>query len=270
MGRYALPVPARAVAYAALLVASPAAVATESGMARIDGGSFTMGSETGLADERPAHRQTVAAFLLDRRPVTNREFADFLDALGRHHDAGGRRLFDIGDNDAEIVLSGGVYRVKPGKDAYPVIEPTWRGALAFCQSRGKRLPTEAEWEYAARGREGRTYPWGEAPPDAGRARYGRSWGDTAPAGSLPRGATPDGVLDLAGNVHEWVSTLARPYPYRANDGREDPEADGERVTRGGAADTGAETLRASWRGASVSRAPGAGHHNIGFRCAADI
>jgi iron(II)-dependent oxidoreductase len=74
-------------------------------------------------------------------------------------------------------------------------------------------------------------------------------------------------MNMAGNVHEWVSSLYRPYPYHAGDGREDPHAPGERVTRGGAADTGAETLGATWRGAGVSRNPRAGHHNIGFRCA---
>ncbi len=74
-------------------------------------------------------------------------------------------------------------------------------------------------------------------------------------------------MNMAGNVHEWVSSLYEPYPYRAKDGREHPDATGERVTRGGAADTGAETLRPTWRGAKVSRNPLSGHHNIGFRCA---
>ncbi|MFM1815193.1 MAG: hypothetical protein RLZ98_1888 [Pseudomonadota bacterium] len=75
---------------------------------------------------------------------------------------------------------------------------------------------------------------------------------------------------MAGNVHEWTSTIAKPYPYEARDGREDPSVVADRVTRGGAADTGAETMRAAWRGASVSRNPRSGHHNIGFRCASDV
>jgi formylglycine-generating enzyme required for sulfatase activity len=83
---------------------------------------------------------------------------------------------------------------------------------------------------------------------------------------LPQGATPEGVLDLAGNVHEWTASIMRPYPYRADDGREEGDALADRVVRGGAADTGADTLRSSWRGASVSRGARAGHHNIGFRC----
>lgn len=100
-----------------------------------------------------------------------------------------------------------------------------------------------------------------------RAQYGAGWGKTVAAGSLRDGATPDGVLDLAGNVHEWTASIALPYPYRADDGREDFDKIADRVTRGGAADTGPETLRGSWRGATVSRRSTAGHHNIGFRCA---
>jgi iron(II)-dependent oxidoreductase len=148
-----------------------------------------------------------------------------------------------------------------------VVEASWRGALAYCVRLGKRLPTEAEWEFAARGAAQRAYPWGDAPPDDRRARFAKGWNETAPVGSHPDGATPQGLLDMAGNVHQWVSSLDRPYPYRADDGREDPGAEGERVTRGGAHNSPAEHLRVSWRGRGVSRAPAAGHHNIGFRCA---
>jgi iron(II)-dependent oxidoreductase len=121
----------------------------------------------------------------------------------------------------------------------------------------------------ARGAQGRTYPWGEAKPDATRARFQSGYGKTVAAGSLAGGATPEGVLDLAGNVHEWTSSIAKPYPYRADDGREDLDLVADRVTRGGAADTAADTLRGAWRGANVSRRATAGHHNIGFRCAQD-
>ncbi len=249
--------------------AATGAAAAEPGMVRIAGGAFTMGSAHGPADERPAHPVTPEAFWIDRRPVTNAELAAFLDQLGRTSNARGQHLFDWDDGDARIRQSGGHWRADPGFELHPAIEMTWYGARDYCLTQGKRLPTEAERELAARGPEGRTYPWGEDRPDARRARYGAGWTRTVPVGTLPLGATPDGVLDLAGNVHEWTSSIARAYPYRADDGREDPDRVADRVVRGGAADTGPETLRGAWRGGTVSRRATAGHHNIGFRCAAD-
>ncbi|MSO66118.1 MAG: hypothetical protein EXQ85_10085, partial [Alphaproteobacteria bacterium] len=117
---------------------------------------------------------------------------------------------------------------------------------------------------------GRPYPWGAAVPRADLARYTSGWNSTIAAGSLAAGATPEGVLDLAGNVHQWVSSLYRPYRYRADDGREDLESAAERVTRGGAHDSSAAQLSSTWRGWGVSRGPRAGHHNVGFRCARSV
>jgi formylglycine-generating enzyme required for sulfatase activity len=245
------------------------ALASEPDMARIAGNTFTMGSDRGLADERPAHAVMLKSFFIDRRPVTNSEFAAFLEKLGGHTNARGQHLFDWDDGDARLRKAQGRWRADPGFEQHPANEMTWFGARDYCAALGKRLPTEAEREFAARGREGRTYPWGEAPPDATRARFGIGWIRTVPVGSYPNGATPEGVLDLAGNVHDWTASIMKPYPYRADDGREQPDILADRVVRGGAADTGPDTLRGSWRGASVSRAARAGHHNIGFRCAKD-
>ena len=258
------------------LAVAPGAVAVQVGtaaaadppeMVRIAAGTFIMGREGGPADEGPAHRVTLAAFLIDRLPVTNAGFAGFLNAVGGPVDARGRRLFDWDDGDARIHQRGGRFRADAGFEDHPVVEASWTGGREYCRWRGKRLPNEAEWEMAARGKTGRTYPWGDQLPDAGRARYGAGWGETTPVGRPAGGASPQGVMNMAGNVHEWVSSLYRRYPYLPDDGREDAQAAGERVTRGGAADTGPETLRATWRGADVSRSPRAGHHNIGFRCA---
>lgn len=237
-------------------------------MVLIPGGSFVMGTADGLADERPRHNVTLPAFRIDRLPVTNAQFALFLDAVGER-DAAGRRHYDWDDSDARIHKRGGRYVADPGFEDHPAVEPSWRGARAYCLWRGARLPTEAEWERAARGADGRTYPWGEAPPDDTRARFAAAFNATVPVGRYAAGATPDGVQDLAGNVHEWTSSLYRPYPWRADDGREDADDPGERVTRGGGHDSRAAELRAAWRGKGVSRGPRAGHHNIGFRCAAD-
>jgi len=250
-------------------VFTPGANATEAGMVRLAGGAFMMGDDHGPADERPAHRVEVRSFLLDRRAVTNAEYADFLNAIGGTRNARGQHLFDWDDEDARIHKLQGRWRADPGYEHHPAVEMSWYGARDYCAWRNKRLPSEAEREFAARGAQGRTYPWGEAPPDATRARFGAGYGRTIAAGSLSAGATPEGVLDLAGNVHEWTSSIAMPYPYRADDGREHPDRIADRVTRGGAADTGPSTLRAAWRGAGVSRRATAGHHNIGFRCARD-
>ena len=246
-----------------------AALASEPDMARIVGGAFTMGSDRGLTDERPAHSVTLKPFFIDRRPVTNAQFAAFLETLGGTTNARGQHLFDWDDGDARLRKVQGKWHADPGFEQHPANEMTWFGARDYCAARGLRLPTEAEREFAARGREGRMYPWGEAPPDATRARYGVGWIRTVPVGSYPKGATPEGVLDLAGNVHDWTASIMKPYPYVAGDGREQPDILADRVVRGGAADTGPDTMRSSWRGASVSRAARAGHHNIGFRCAKD-
>ena len=120
------------------------------------------------------------------------------------------------------------------KAKHPVTHVTWYDAQAFCQWAKVRLPTEAEWEKAARGTNGRKYPWGDD-FDAEKCNTSESGiGDTTPVGKYsPRGDSPYGVADMAGNVWEWTSSLPKPYPYDPKDGREDPEAEGPRVLRGG-------------------------------------
>ena len=202
--------------------------------------------------------------------MTNAEFAGFLQKLGGTSNARGQHLFDWDDGDARIHRRQGQWRADPGFENHPANEMTWYGARDYCAALGKRLPTEAEREFAARGREGRTYPWGEAPPDPTRAPLRRRLDRDRAGRLLPAGATPEGVLDLAGNVHEWTSSIMRPYPYRADDGREDSRTcwpiawcaaarltpDRTRCARAGAA----RACRAAAR---------AGHHNIGFRCVRD-
>jgi iron(II)-dependent oxidoreductase len=235
-------------------------------MVRIPAGPFTMGRDNGPADERPAHTVTLSAFEIDRLPVTNAQFARFLDAHGAVAQDG-RRFYDWDDNDARIHQRGGRWLADPGYENHPVVEPSWWGAVKYCRWLGKRLPTEAEWEKAARGTDARAYPWGDAPPTPAHARFGAGYNDTAPVGAFAAGASPYGILGMAGNVWQWVSSAYRPYPYSATDGREDPAADVVRGTRGGGHDSAAPQLRVTERGSRVSRAPGAGHHNIGFRCA---
>jgi formylglycine-generating enzyme required for sulfatase activity len=237
-------------------------------MVRVEAGPFVMGTDDGPADERPAHAVELAAFEIDRLPVTTAQFAEFLSEVGPRNGAG-QNLFDVDDPDARIHRVGGRFAPDAGFEHHPVVEASWFGARDYCRWRGARLPTEAEWEKAARGEDGRLYPWGNDPPDATRARFGVRPNDYLPVGSFPASVSPVGALDMAGNVWQWVSSLYRPYPYRPDDGREDPEDPGERVTRGGGHSSPADTLRSSFRGRGLSRAPAAGHHNIGFRCARD-
>lgn len=246
-----------------LLLGAPLAAAQ---MVSIPAGEFTMGSDTGPADERPSHRLSLPAFEIDRFPVTNAQFATFLNAIGPTNPAG-EALFDSDDPDARIHRRGDQWLADAGFEDHPVVEVSWAGARDFCAWAGKRLPTETEWEKAARGIDGRRYPWGDDPPDATRARFAAGWNETAPVGSFPRGASPYGVLDLSGNVWEWVSSAYRPYPYRADDGREELMAGPVRSTRGGGHDAKADEITTTQRGRNLSRAPRSGHHNIGFRCA---
>lgn len=278
-----------------------AAAGQESGMVRIAGGDYLIGSDTEREDERPAHRVALGAFWIDRTETTNAEFALFLQSLvdepshvieltgdaapgtadERHIRGAGavlllentgvaetRTLVALNDAESRIGIRNARLFVQPGFERHPVNEVTWNGARAYCAWRGARLPSEAQWEAAARGREGRRYPWGNDPPDAQRAVFGRRSNHTEPVGSRPRGATPQCVHDLAGNVAEWTSSLYLSYPYRSDDGREDPARSGERVTRGGdhVFDSSAEKLRASYRG-GYSRNVAVGHRHIGFRCA---
>ena len=248
----------------ALAVASPMADAHD--MVRIPAGPFTMGSNDGREDERPAHTVTLAAFEIDRLQVTNAEFARFLERHGTT-DTQGRRYFDWDDNDARIHRVDGVWRADKGFEDHPVLEASWLGALAYCQSSGKRLPTEAEWEKAARGTDARRYPWGDAVPTAAHARFASGWNDTLPVTAHAADPSPYGVIGMAGNAWHWVSSAYRPYPYRHDDGREDFTPGPVRATRGGGHDSNGEELRTTERGRTLSRAPAAGHHNIGFRCA---
>jgi len=278
----------------ALMLLSPVAAAAD--MVAIPGGVYPIGADAADADARPAHRVTLAPFLIDAREVTNAEFAAFLNTLdvtaardvpagelspddvsGGDADrlwggsAGNPRAYvEMDDTDARIGIGDGRLLPEAGYADHPAPESTWPGALAYCRWRGARLPTEAEWEAAARGAEGRTYPWGEAAPSPDRAVFGRRRGETDPVGSHPAGATPEGVHDLAGNLAEWTSSLYRPYPYDPADGREDPDATGERVTRGGdhVFDVAPDRLTGFFRG-GFSRDPARGHRHIGFRCARD-
>ena len=169
------------------------------GMVLIDAGEFRMGSNE-QDWEKPIHSVYVDAFYMDAYEVTNAEYAEFLNAKGKHTD-GSITWLDIGADRCRIEYVSRVYRAKTGYENHPVVEVSWYGAMAYAAWKGKRLPTEAEWEKAARGSlSGQKYPWGNA-IDATNANYLKHVGDTTPVGKYA--ANGYGLYDMSGNVWEW-------------------------------------------------------------------
>lgn len=170
-------------------------------MLEVTGGTFTMGlDERGIPDERPAHQVTLKPFLLDRTEVTN-------EAYQRCVDAGACRRPAWLDTEKSGFAPLNVFR-EPRR---PVVGVSHADAEAYCKFAGKRLPREAEWEYAARGDDARLFPWGNTMPSTDLARFRSNV--TLPVGSRPKGSGPFGHLDLAGNVWEWLGDNYDPYAY---------------------------------------------------------
>jgi formylglycine-generating enzyme required for sulfatase activity len=209
----------------------------------VPAGEFAMGDDS-LAGSRPRHTFRVEAFQIDKLEVTRAQFKSFLDATG-HKPAS--------VNSAQFPASEG---------QHPVVWVAWADAFAYCKFVGGRLPTEAEWEKAARGTDGRAYPWGNDADAAKAVSKETSGGRTRPVGSLPAGASPSGALDMAGNVAEWTQSELRPYPYLAGDGRNADEGIEHRVFRGGSWQNSVEETRVFLRSSFDF-----GHPAIGFRCA---
>ena len=250
---------------AANLLAVPA-VAWADGIILIQAGAFWMGRDDGPPDEAPRHRVSVRDFWIERHKVTNAEFALFLNATGLRPPGSDRR-YDEDDADARIHRSRGLWIADPGFERHPVVEVSWFGARDYCTWTGRRLPTEAEWEKAARGDDQRPYPWGFAAPTPRLAVFGRAYNATDST-SRPAGASPYRVEDMLGNLREWTSTALHPYPYRTDDGREPyTGATGRVVVRGASHDDPAESLGVTRRRSYNRRGAAAGHHFVGFRCA---
>ncbi len=229
-------------------------------MVFIPGGPFTMGSDVGVENTMPAHTVTVQSFYIDRWPVTNAEYKLFVDATGHPVPT-----FDVLWCDTTGYNWDIKTRMYPlGKENHPVVLVTWEDAVAYAAWASKRLPTEAEWERAARGATGLQWPWGMEflPNHCNTAETHRQ--GTTPVGLFsPQGDTPEGVVDMVGNVWEWTSSLYLPYPYHAGDGREDPTSGKWRVLRGASWVNDATIANA------ISRLDGdfLFYNNVGFRCA---
>jgi formylglycine-generating enzyme required for sulfatase activity len=196
----------------------------------IPAGSFQMGcdssnpAETCWDDEQPLHTVTLDAYFIDKYEVTNARYRACVDAGG-----------------CTVPQSVGSYTRSPyyGTSTYadyPVLNVTWHQASAFCAWAGKRLPTEAEWEKAARGSsDTRKYPWGNSAPDCTKTNYDWCVGDTSRVGSYPSGASPYGVMDMAGNVWEWVNDWydRSYYSVSPSSNPQGPATGTYRVLRGG-------------------------------------
>jgi formylglycine-generating enzyme required for sulfatase activity len=208
-------------------------------------GCFMMGSEDGDEDERPVHEQCFdEPFWIDRTEVTNEQYG--------------------AAPEIDYCLD---FSLEPDQPRNCV---TWFEAVAHCESRNARLPTEREWEYAARGPDNLVYPWGDT-YDAALVigEDDPTYGDiqSAPAGSRPDGMSWVGAMDLSGDLYEWTSTIYDPFPYDLSDGRENTDnGNSNRVLRGGSFLNSRSGLRAVNR---LSTNPIDFRFDIGFRCARD-
>lgn len=263
-----------------------------SGMVRIDGGKFAMGADDGMPFEGPVHEVEVGAFLIDKREVTVAEFARFIEATGYQTEAdkfGWSGAFSLTDK-AWMKVDGANWRYPEGPEARPadpnepVTQVSWNDAAAYASWAGKRLPTEAEWELAARGGlAGMTYAWGDELRPGGKPVANWWQGEfpddntdedgyrmRATVGSFaPNGY---GLYDVAGNVWEWVADRYDPAYYETSplkDPKGPPNGE-ERVIRGGSWMC-AENFCSNYRVAARSQStPDSGLNNLGFRLAKDI
>jgi formylglycine-generating enzyme len=222
-------------------------------MVLVPAGEFTMGSEQGDDDEQPVHRVFLDSFYLDTFEVTNGQFAKFVAAIQSEPPWG------FADQETPVVHAD-----------RPVRWVNWLEATGYCLWAGKRLPTEAEWEKAARGTDGRVYPWGNEPPTPVHAVFGLKEGaDTvSPIGDRDKGMSPYGVHDLAGNLYEWVADWydEAVYTTQLTINPRGPADGTTKVQRGGSYVNSPYRLRSSFR---TKGDPTEHDPNVGVRCAHD-
>ena len=227
-------------------------------MITISAGEFLMGSPEGVGrqDERPQRVVYLEAFGIDQVEVTNERYMAFVKATGHR-------------TPPNPYGTGPLISVT-GIEHLPVVQTTWYDAKAYCTWAKKRLPTEAEWEKAARGTDGRIYPWGNELPTTKRANFDREWEDEKtlhPVGSMPDGDSPYGVKDMAGNVREWVSDWYDADYYKDAPKSNPPGPDKKGVVRsirGGSWHSPASDITTTARGRGGFALQ---THGTGFRCA---
>jgi formylglycine-generating enzyme required for sulfatase activity len=229
----------------------------------------------------PTHNVKLSSYWIDQYEITNAQFASFLNDQGNQIE-GGSTWLSIKNPHSLIEQVNGSYQPKEGFADHPVIEVTWYGANAYCEWAGARLPTEAEWEYAARGPENLFFPWGNVfeithvnfcdtncekfwkteDYDTG---YSDGFSKTAPVGTYPKGKSWCGTMDMVGNVWEWVADWMGPYTVFPQENPTGPESGTIKVIKGGAWCNAPTVMRPSTR---WNYAPLGSGFNLGFRCAA--
>ncbi len=233
-------------------------------MVYVPSGEFEMGSTEGDSDEQPVHTVALDGFWIDQTEVTNAQFAAFLNKQSNQMELDPTWL-GLESEDCMIEREGGEYQPKSGYTNYPVTEVSWYGAVAYCEWAGGRLPTEAEWEYTARGPDGHVYPWGNDAPTCEQAQFGECSMHTVPVGSLPDGASWCSALDMAGNVWEWVADWydSDYYGRSPSQNPAGPSSGEHRGLRGGSWHVGPGYVRSDLR---YWAPPDALLFYVGFRC----
>jgi formylglycine-generating enzyme required for sulfatase activity len=225
-----------------------------------------MGANQNGLDEAPEHKVFLDAFFIDAHEVAAGDYAEFLNAI---NNTKGYYL----DNKFGTLFYNGRFITRTGLESMPINNVSWKGAAAYCQWKGKRLPTEAEWEKAARGSDKRIFPWGDSRPTPERARYFQTWTEEqahrvmVPVDSLPEGKSPFGLFNMAGNVKEWVDDWYDREYYVDSSEYSNPKGPigGEfRVLRGGSWRDLGGFVYSSFRNNSY---PDTRMDDYGFRCA---
>jgi eukaryotic-like serine/threonine-protein kinase len=219
-------------------------------------GVFTMGNDIGESDENPVHTVYLDAFWIDRNEVTNKHYAVCISG------GGCTMPFDASSYTRSSYFGTAKF------DEFPVIHVNWNQANAYCIWAGRKLPTEAQWEKAARGTDARIYPWGDDAPNKGFLNYNSNVGDTTKIGSYEKGKSFYGAYDMAGNVWEWVNDWYGDAYYQSSSSSNPlgPDAGQYRVMRGGSWYDDSDIVRSTvryWFDPAISDVIS------GFRCARD-
>ena len=238
-------------------------------MIYIPAGEFTMGSDI-YSFEQPVQQISLDAYLIDKYLVTNRQFKQFVDETGYQTDAEKNGSGEVWTGKRWRNDQGAIWKMPDGstsiegKEDYPVSQISHNDAIAYCEWAGKELPTEAQWEMAARGPGGGIYPWGNSDPDDTIANYSDSFIEgTTPVTKYEKGQSYYGAFDMAGNLYQWCKDWYTPGAERKADNPTGPDQGTERVLKGGSYSESMDSLRSAYR---ISADPAASKAIYGFRC----